>query len=71
MKEGFKLTGLGNDIEKYVDFEKSQVRPSEVDLLIGDASKAKRELGWEPKIKFHDLIKLMLENDLKIENANN
>jgi GDPmannose 4,6-dehydratase len=71
LKETLELAGLGNDIEKYVDFDKSQVRPSEVDLLIGDASKAKRELGWEPKIKFNDLIKLMLENDLKIEHTNN
>ena len=36
-------------------------RPAEVDLLIGDASKAKRELGWEPKVKFKDLVKIMVD----------
>jgi GDPmannose 4,6-dehydratase len=39
-------------------------RPTEVDLLIGDASKAKRQLGWEPKTKFYDLVKLMVQADL-------
>ena len=40
-------------------------RPSEVDLLLGDATKAKEKLGWEPKIKFKELVKLMMENELK------
>jgi GDPmannose 4,6-dehydratase len=57
--------------EELVYVDPKYFRPTEVDLLIGDASKAKRELGWEPKIKFNDLIKLMLENDLKIEHTNN
>jgi GDPmannose 4,6-dehydratase len=55
------------DFEKYIDFDKSLTRPSEVDLLIGDASKAKLKLGWEPTVDFHDLVKLMVVNDLNIE----
>ena len=43
------------------------VRPSEVDLLVGDASKIKQDLGWEPKTSFENLIELMIENDLRIE----
>ena len=39
-------------------------RPTEVDILQGDYSKAKQILGWEPKIKFHELVKIMMENDL-------
>ena len=39
-------------------------RPAEVELLIGDASKAKRKMGWEPKTKFKDLIELMVDADL-------
>ena len=38
-------------------------RPAEVDLLVGDASKAKKKLNWEPKVKFDELIKMMVEAD--------
>ncbi len=41
-------------------------RPAEVDLLIGDFSKAKRQLGWEPKIRFVDLVKLMVDADVDL-----
>jgi GDPmannose 4,6-dehydratase len=44
-------------------------RPSEVDLLVGDASKAKRELDWEPKTTFQELVNLMVENDLRMESS--
>jgi GDPmannose 4,6-dehydratase len=40
-------------------------RPTEVETLLGDASKAKRELGWEPRISFDDLVREMVECDLK------
>jgi GDPmannose 4,6-dehydratase len=40
-------------------------RPAEVDILIGDYSKAKKELGWEPKVKFEELVKMMVEKDLE------
>ena len=41
-------------------------RPAEVDLLIGDYSKAKKKLGWEPKTKFADLARLMVDADIKL-----
>jgi GDPmannose 4,6-dehydratase len=40
-------------------------RPSEVDLLIGDATKAKNQLGWEPNVRFKELVKIMMLNDMK------
>jgi GDPmannose 4,6-dehydratase len=59
----FAYAGL--DWKQYVEIDKSYYRPAEVDLLIGDASKAKRILGWEPKTRFKDLVKLMVDADLK------
>ena len=41
-------------------------RPAEVDLLVGDASRAKRELGWEPRTSFEELIRLMVRSDLRL-----
>ena len=41
-------------------------RPAEVDLLIGDYGKAKRQLGWEPKTKFAELVRLMVDADVKL-----
>ena len=57
---------VGLDWEKYVECDKRYLRPTEVDQLLGDASKAKRELGWEPKVKFRDLVKMMVESDLEL-----
>jgi GDPmannose 4,6-dehydratase len=54
------------DWRKYVEIDARYFRPAEVDVLIGDASKAKRQLGWEPKTKFADLVKLMVEADVKL-----
>jgi len=45
-------------------------RPAEVELLMGDPAKAKNKLGWEPKVKFNELVKIMLEADLKAEGLN-
>jgi len=59
--------GLNGAIEDYVDFDQAMIRPAEVDLLIGDASKAKQVLGWFPKTNFVNLVNLMVENDLKLE----
>lgn len=42
-------------------------RPAEVEVLVGDASKANKELNWYPKVKFEQLVNLMVENDLSIE----
>jgi len=54
------------DWTKYVEIDPRYYRPAEVDLLIGDASKAKRQLGWEPKTKFVDLVKIMVDADVKL-----
>ena len=55
----------GLDYEKYVRVDERFLRPAEVDLLIGDASKAQRELGWEPEYTFAGMIKEMVETDLQ------
>ena len=59
--------GLGGSIEDYVSFDPDLKRPSEVDLLIGDSTKAREVLGWQPKVNFEQLVKLMIDNDLSIE----
>ena len=66
LEEAFGIVGL--DWQKYVEIDPKYFRPAEVDLLIGDPSKAKEKLGWEPKVKFKDLVKMMVEADIK--NAN-
>jgi GDPmannose 4,6-dehydratase len=53
------------DWKKYVKIDPKFYRPAEVDLLIGDASKAKRDLGWEPKVSFKGLVEMMVDADLK------
>jgi len=53
------------DWREYVEIDKAYYRPAEVDVLIGDASKAKKVLGWEPKIRFKELVGLMVDADLK------
>ncbi len=55
---------VGLDWRDYVSSEKSLVRPAEVDFLIGDHSKAKEKLGWEPRVKFRELIEMMVDADL-------
>jgi GDPmannose 4,6-dehydratase len=54
------------DWKKHVEIDPRYYRPAEVDLLIGDYSKAKRQLGWEPKTKFADLVRLMVDADVKL-----
>jgi GDPmannose 4,6-dehydratase len=54
------------DWEKYVKHDPRYERPAEVDLLIGDASKAKRVLGWEPKVRFKDLVRIMVDADMEL-----
>ncbi len=57
---------LGLDWHKHVEIDPRYYRPAEVELLIGDYSKAKRKMGWEPKTKFKELIELMTDADLKL-----
>jgi GDPmannose 4,6-dehydratase len=56
----------GLDWKKHVEVDPRYYRPSEVDFLVGDASKAKRQLGWEPKTRFMDLVKLMVDADVEL-----
>jgi len=60
---------LGLDWKECVETDPRHFRPAEVDVLLGDASKAKRELGWEPKVKFKQLIEMMVDADLAAESA--
>jgi GDPmannose 4,6-dehydratase len=59
----FEVAGLGS-FEPYVVIDPRFVRPAEVDMLIGDASKARRALGWEPEVSFEQLVAMMVEADL-------
>ena len=54
------------DWKQYVKHDPRYERPAEIDLLVGDASKAKKVLGWEPKVRFHDLVRLMVDADLEL-----
>ena len=56
----------GLEWQKYVEIDPRYFRPAEVDLLIGDPSKAKKKLGWEPKTKFAELVKIMVDADMKL-----
>lgn len=57
---------LGLDWEKHVVHDSRYERLAEVDLLIGNPAKARRQLGWEPKVRFKELVKIMVEADLKL-----
>ncbi|MEM2614577.1 MAG: GDP-mannose 4,6-dehydratase [Nitrososphaerota archaeon] len=63
VERAFNLAGL--EWENYVKTDKRFIRPLDVPCLVGDYSKAKKELGWEPKIKFKDLVEIMVKEDLK------
>jgi GDPmannose 4,6-dehydratase len=58
---------LGLDWQQYVKIDPKYYRPTEVDLLIGDATKAKKQLQWEPKVRFQELARMMVEADLEAE----
>ncbi len=64
LQEAFGYADL--DWEKYTKHDSRYERPSEVDQLLGDASKARRELGWEPKVTFKELVKIMMDADLDL-----
>jgi GDPmannose 4,6-dehydratase len=67
--EGLHEKGVGPDGRILVEIDPRFFRPSEVDLLQGDASKARRELGWKPTVGFHQLVRMMVEADLKLTAA--
>jgi GDPmannose 4,6-dehydratase len=62
VEEAFAYVGL--DWRKHVVQDQAFIRPAEVDLLIGDASKARQKLGWEPQVSFRELVRMMVESDL-------
>jgi len=63
LEEAFGQVGL--KWEDYVEIDPRYYRPAEVDLLIGDASKAEEKLGWKPKVTFKELVKIMVEADVE------
>ncbi|WP_017662404.1 GDP-mannose 4,6-dehydratase [Baaleninema simplex] len=58
------FTYVGLDWQDFVEFDPRYLRPAEVDLLIGDATKAKKNLGWEPSVTFEELVQLMVDADM-------
>ncbi len=64
LQECFRYAGLG-DYTNYVEIDQRYFRPSEVESLIGDWSKAKEKLAWQPKVAFADLCKIMVDSDMR------
>jgi len=64
LTEAFAYTDL--DWKKYVEIDKRYFRPAEVDILLGDSSKARKELQWKPKVDFKSLVKMMVDNDMDL-----
>ncbi len=64
------FASVGRDWNEYVKIDPKYFRPTEVDLLIGDPAKAKKQLGWKPKCSFPDLVKMMVKEDLRQEGLN-
>jgi GDPmannose 4,6-dehydratase len=58
---------LGMDWKKYVEIDARYYRPTEVDVLMGDSSKARRKLNWRPKVNFTELVRIMVDADLRTE----
>ena len=64
LEETFSCLEL--DYKEFVGFDQKYERPAEVDLLIGDASKAEKKLGWKPQVTFKELVSIMVEEDMKL-----
>ena len=58
-----EIAGLG-DWHDFVEIDKALIRPTDIEDLVGDPSKARKELGWEPKVHFKELVKMMVEHDI-------
>ena len=65
----FGAVGITN-WQDYVKVDPALLRPAEVDLLIGDPTKARTKLGWEPEVTFPGLVQMMIEADLRLEAKN-
>ena len=57
---------LGLDYREFVVLDKKFIRPAEVDLLKGDSGKARKVLGWQPKVHFAELVKMMVDADMAL-----
>jgi GDPmannose 4,6-dehydratase len=68
VSKAFAHAGI-DDWQRYVKQDPRFLRPAEVDLLVGDASKAHDVLGWRPEVAFVELVKLMVDHDLKTEHS--
>ncbi len=69
---GLQEKGINRTTGKVIiEIDPNYFRPSEVDLLVGDASRAREKLGWEPTVRFKDLMKIMVDADLKAEQGSN
>jgi GDPmannose 4,6-dehydratase len=64
LDEAFGYVGL--DWHKYVEIDARYFRPTEVDYLMSDPTKANTQLGWKPKVKFHELVRIMIDADLEL-----
>ena len=65
LAEAFGYVGL--DYEEYVRIDPKYYRPTEVDYLLGDPQKANELLGWQPKVQFQELVRIMIDADLELE----
>ncbi|HYQ17177.1 MAG TPA: GDP-mannose 4,6-dehydratase, partial [Polyangiaceae bacterium] len=64
LEEAFSYLDL--EWRKYVEVDPRYFRPAEVDLLLGDATKAKQKLGWTPKVGFKELVRMMIDADMEL-----
>jgi GDPmannose 4,6-dehydratase len=67
LDEVFRLLDL--DWKRYVEIDRRYLRPAEVDELVGDASKAREKLNWQPTVRFGELVRMMVESDLRLAEA--
>ena len=66
LEESFNYAGLG-DWQNYIETDEKYFRPTDIDNLVGDSSKAKKELGWKQTIQFKELVHLMVDHDINLE----
>ena len=64
LEEAFRYAGF-DDWKQYVEIDPRYFRPAEVEVLIGDSTKAREKLGWQPRIKFKELVKIMIDSDFR------
>jgi GDPmannose 4,6-dehydratase len=64
----FGVIGI-DDWSPYVKIDPAQLRPAEVDMLVGDAAKARSVLGWQPRLSFEELVQMMVESDIRAQSV--